>query len=145
MLHKVRTYGLWAITTPRGHQDPRVFLEDRKGNWPVSLFQRAIGVRLYPPSVYRRSFARMGEWKGFFLTHAPGNAQTRLQPLIRNVCRDLGAPRACSKAVPVSRALLVGATGHAVIWSRHTQFASQPPYARLLARLYVRAKPLGDA
>jgi hypothetical protein len=120
-------------------------LEDRNGNWPVSLFQRSIGIRLYPTSVYRRSFARMGEWKGFFLTHAPGNAQQRLQPLIRTVCRDLGAPRARSKPVPGSKELLVGATGHAVVWSKHIRFASRSPHARLLARLYVKAKPLGDA
>ena len=145
MLRRIRTYGLWAITAPKGHQDPRVFLEDRNGNWPVSLFQRAIGVRLYSPSVYRRSFARMGEWKGFFLTHAAGAPRRRLHPLVRSACKDLGDPRALTKSVANASALLRGATGHAVVWTKHLRLLAKPPHARLLARLYIKAPPLGDA
>ena len=122
-----------------------MFLEDRKGNWPVSLLQRAVGVRLHPASVYRRSFARMGDWKGFFLTHAPGTAKRHLGPLIRKVCIELGAPRARVRTVPNAGALLQGATGHAVLWSKHIRLLPKPPHARLLARLYVKARPLGEA
>jgi hypothetical protein len=142
---KIRTYGLWAITAPRGANDPRVFLEDRRGNWPVSLFQRAVGVRLHPTSVYRRSFARMGDWKGFFITHAPGAAQKQLSPLIRRVCTNLGAPRARVKTARNAEVLLQGATGHAVLWSKRIRLLPKPPHARLLARLYVKASPLGEA
>jgi hypothetical protein len=122
-----------------------VFLEDRKGDWPVSLFQRAIGVRLHPPSMYRRSFARMGDWKGFFTTHAPGSAKKQLIPLVRKACMDLGAPRARVKTSRNAGALLKGATGHAVLWSKHIRLLPTPPHARLLARLYVKASPLGEA
>jgi hypothetical protein len=145
MRRNIRTYGLWAVTAPRGARDPRVFLEDRMGNWPVSLFQRAVGVRLYPTSAYRRSFARMGDWKGFFITHAPGAAKRHLGPLIRKVCADLGAPRAQVSPVRNAAALLQGATGHAVLWSKHIRLLSKPPHARLLARLYVKARPLSEA
>jgi hypothetical protein len=145
MHRRVRIYGLWAITAARGHEDQRVFLEDRKGDWPVSPFQRAIGVRLYPQSVYRRSFARMAEWKGFFATHARGAPEKRIHSLVRAACKNLGEPKARSKAVTNASKLLQGATGHAVVWAKHLRLLARPPRARLLARLYVKAPPLGDA
>jgi hypothetical protein len=145
LTRRVRTYGLWAITAPRGHLDWRVFLENRKGDWPVSVFQRAIGVRLHPPTTYRRSFARMGDWKGFFLTHARRSPQKRLQALLRKACEDLGESRTRAKPVANAKDLLAGATGHAVVWTKRIRFVFNPPRGRLLARLYVRSRPLGDA
>lgn len=146
MRQRVRTYGLWAITAPRGHEDPRVFLEDRKGNWPVSLFQRAIGVRLYSQrSIAALSLARTGEWKGFFMTHAAGAPKRQLRALVRGVCKDLGAPNARTTIVPGASRLLQGATGHAVVWAKHLRLVPSPPQAHLLARLYIKAPPLGDA
>lgn len=111
MSRTIRTFGLWSINSRKGARDKRVFSETRNGDWPVSLFQRKIGVRLFPASVYRRSFARIGEWKGFFMTHAAGAAQKRLLPFIRKVRRDLGAPTARFKLIAGAGAALTSAPG----------------------------------
>ena len=136
----IRTFGLWIITAPRGAEDPRVFLEDRNGDWRVSRFQRAVGIRLHPPSVYRRSFTRMGDWKGFFATHAARSHKRHLVPFIREACRNLDAPRATVQPVQNARALLQGATGHAILWSRHLRLRSVAPKAKLIARIHVKTR-----
>jgi hypothetical protein len=138
MSRTIRTFGLWSINSRKGAHDKRVFSESRNGDWPPSLFQRKVGVRLFPRSVYRRSFARMGEWKGFFMTHAAGAAQKRLLPFICEVRRDLDAPTARFKLIAGAGPALTSARGHVALWSPHLRFLRKPPCGRLLARIYVK-------
>jgi len=138
MSRTIRTFGLWSITARKGAHDKRVFAESRNGDWPLSLFQRRVGVRLLPASVYRRSFSRMGEWKGFFMTHAAGAAQKRLLPLIREVRRSLDAPSARFTLVAGASQALSSARGHVALWAPHIRFLRNPPCGRLLARIYVK-------
>ena len=145
MSRAIRTFGLWSISASKGAQDNRVFAESRNGDWPLSLFQRRVGVRLFPASVYRRSFARMGEWKGFFMTHAAGAAQRRLQPLIRKVRKNLGAPTARFQLVRGASEALSSATGHVALWAPHIRLVRKPPCGRLVARIYVKVAPKRDA
>ena len=145
MARTVRLFGLWLITVPRGSEDRRVFAESRSGDWPVSLFQRKVGIRLFPTTVYRRSFARMGQWKGFFMTHAAGAAQTRLQPLVRKACKDIGCVRARFKLVPGAEQHMRSATGHAVLWAPRMRLLRSAPGAKLAACMYVKAVPSSAA
>jgi hypothetical protein len=140
MPRMVRSFGLWAIHAPRGAQDKRVFSEARNGDWPVSLFQRAVGVRLFSQSVYRRSFARMGEWKGFFMTQGKGAARSRLQPLLRSVREHLEAPCARARVERGASKALAGARGHVALWAPRMKFLRAPPCGKLLARIYVKRR-----
>ncbi len=145
MSRALRTFGLWSISVSKGAHDNRVFAESRNGDWPLSLFQRSVGVRLFPPSVYRRSFARMGEWKGFFMSHAAGAAQRRLHPLIRKVCKNLGASTGRFQLIPGASEALSSATGHVALWAPHIRLVRKPPCGRLVARIYVKVAPQSDA
>lgn len=140
MPRRIRVYGLWSVNAPMGAHDKRVFVESHNGDWPLSLFQRAVGVRLLPPSVYRRSFARMGDWKGFFSTHSALRPQRRLDTLLRKVRDDLDAPRSIVKLMPSASLELTNATGHVALWSKRLQLSRRPPGARLLARIYVKQR-----
>ena len=141
----VRTYGLWTVTAAKGAHDKRVFAESKNGDWPLSVFQRRIGVKLFPSTVYRRTFSRMGEWKGFFMTHAAGSAQRRLPILINRVRENLEAPRArVSIAINASRNL-VAATGHVALWAPHLRLLAAPPGSKLIARIHVKQAPPGES
>jgi hypothetical protein len=87
----------------------------------------------------------MGDWKGFFVTHAARSHKRHLGPFIREVCRNVDAPRATVQPVRNARALLQGATGHAVLWSRHLRLLSAAPNAKLIARIHVKTMSRGEA
>jgi hypothetical protein len=88
MSRRVQRFGIWSIHTPRGAEDPRVFQQSKNGDWPVSLTQRRLGIRLFSPSVYKRSFARMAEWKGYYTSYSKRGPRPRLQGA-PNDARDL--------------------------------------------------------
>src|SRR5512139_2136610 len=134
----VLRYGLWLIRTPKGAQDPRVFYEDKAGNWPISLQQRALGIRLHAPGIYGRSFARMGNWKGFYLTASKAGPLKTTRELIAGAKRNLGLPRSAPHKLVHSTLAPKNASGYAVLAAREMRFLKNPPLGCLKAVIYAR-------
>ena len=138
MPRTVLRYGLWLLHTPRGAQDPRVFYEDKRGDWPVSLQQRALGVRLHAPGVYGRGFARMGNWKGFYLTATSASPMRTTRELLANAKRNLGLRRNALHTLIASKAPIKSSTGYALISAPNLRFIRNPPFGSLRAIIYAK-------
>jgi hypothetical protein len=125
-------YGLWLFFLPGGAENKKVFHQDRVGNWLLTPFQRKIGIQYFPSSIYRRSFAKMGEWKGGFGCYGRRAAPKSLLEIIQS--NAPGGRRAARQTQLLSSAeMLRNSTGYAYLWSPRMQYKSQPPYAKLVA------------
>jgi hypothetical protein len=137
MPHRIQRFGVWLLTTPRGALDPRVFREDKRGNWPISIQQRALGIELHKPGIYGRSFARMGNWKGFYLTAVRANPVPKSHKLLRKVKRDLGVhPSAAHRLLEQKKSSR--RSGIAVLSAPKLSMLRSPPWGQLLAIVYAK-------
>jgi hypothetical protein len=134
----VLRYGLWLIRAPKGAQDPRVFYEDNAGDWPISLQQRSLGISLHAPGIYGRSFARMGNWKGFYLTASKAGPLKTTRELILGAKKNLGLSTSAPHKLFHSRLSAKNASGYAVLAAPRLRFIRNPPLGCLLAVIYAR-------
>lgn len=141
--YRVHRFGVWLLTNARGALDRRIFREDRKGHQPISIQQRSLGIGLLKPGIYGRTFARLGDWKGYYGTPAPSTLVPRVHVLIREVKRDLGAHRGSHHRVlqqgPGRRR-----TGVAVLSAPRLRMRRTPPFGQLLAVVYVKRRKAQD-
>ena len=133
-------YGLWLFFLPGGAENTKVFRQDRVGNWLLTPFQRKIRMRYFPSHTYRRSFDKMGEWKGCFGAYGRRGPPKSILEIIQSTAP--GGRRVPRQAQLLSGAEMVrNSTGYAYLWSPRMQYKSQPPYTKLVA--IVREKKHG--
>jgi hypothetical protein len=128
---RVRRFGLWLLFAPRGGQSHRYF-RDVGGNWLLTTFQRRLGIRYLPTTVYKRSFARMGNWKGGFFTHAKCGAPRTLQRLTP-LAEAPPISRSYTRFLPHEKRSLHTSTGYAYLWAPRIRLLRSLPFARLVA------------
>ena len=140
MTRTVLRFGLWSFNVPMPNEDKRLFYEDKRGNWPLSQFQRRLGIQLHTPGIYGRSFARMGNWKGFYLGHSRGSKPRDVVSLILDAKDGLGASRfSPTRIIPNERKPRIG-SGYAALYAPKLRLLKNPPFATLVAIIYVKRK-----
>ena len=128
---RVRHFGLWLLFAPRGVQNLRYF-RDHRGGWLLTPFQRKLGIRYLPTSVYKRSVARMGDWKGGFFPYGKQGPPRSLLKLTAFAEGDAAA-RKYAKLFDGARRWLPASTGYAYLWAPRIRHVPHLPYARLVA------------